>query len=185
MCLPNFIRFEEVPETNPITGYRIWRLKNYRLFSDVTPYEWTRIVEGPHKVERENSGIYAYSKYTYMIDDWNPWVYDYCCYKYFYDYCCHKYYSQKYYSYRSFEDYSKKYRIAGIIHQYGNTAIHENGQRSEYAKIVRLFSIRESDSIKDEGFMDWIRSLNRGVEALALRFSCEVQSLQNFLEEQI
>ena len=25
MCLPDFIEFKDIPESNPLTGYRTWR----------------------------------------------------------------------------------------------------------------------------------------------------------------
>src|SRR3990167_5608980 len=47
---------------------------------------------------------------------------------------------------------NNKYYIGGIIYQWGNTAIHKIGQRSEYAKIDTIFNIREGDTKGPEAF---------------------------------
>ena len=67
MCLPDFVKFAQIEESDPITGYRIWRdqIKDNSLIlkSELVDYKWLNKIQGPIKVLEENSGIYAYIYY--------------------------------------------------------------------------------------------------------------------------
>lgn len=53
MCLPNFIEFRQIEESNPLIGYRTWKnlIKNDNLIlkSEYQEYEWNKL-EGPHEI---------------------------------------------------------------------------------------------------------------------------------------
>lgn len=80
---------------------------------------------------------------------------------------CQVYYCHKNYNYDYNIDYRNYYYIGGIIKQYGRVAIHKIGQRSEYAKINTLFTIRKSDASGQKEFLDWIDIFNQKVEDIA------------------
>lgn len=153
MCLPNFIKFKKIPESNPIVGYRSWRVNIENpdnLISLYSDYNWNSNI-GRHNVNNFNSGIYAYN---FMYTD------------YYYNY----YYNNNnnyYYNY-------------GIIHQYGKVAIHKDGQRSEYCKIITLFTIRKSDAKGPKEFLDWIDNFNPVIEKLAKKYKCNTMHYQDF-----
>lgn len=154
MCLPDFERFEQVKRVNALTGYRIWKnpIKDSNvLLSAYQNYNWKK-VEGPHKVENKDSGIYAYN------NNYNNYY--------------NNYYKRNYYN----------YYIIGIIKQYGKVAIHKTGQRSQYARIDTLFSIRELYTKGPKKFLDWIKIFNKRIEDISKIYDCKVISWQDFLE---
>jgi hypothetical protein len=59
-------------------------------------------------------------------------------------------------------------------------AIHKKGQRSEYARVKILFSIRESDAEGPEEFLNWIKIFNERINYLAKEYDCEIISWQDF-----
>ena len=69
-----------------------------------------------------------------------------------------------------------------IIIQYGRIAIHSSGQRSEYAKIDSLFSIRESDAIGSIEFINRVKLFNKHIEDIAKVYECKVITWQDFIE---
>ena len=163
MCLPYFERFDNISEDDPLIGYRNWRLpisNPITLISENQKYDWIKVIEGPHEVKDSNSGIYAYN--NYYNNDYNYYNYNYS-YNYNYYYNC--------------------YNIAGIIKQWGKVAIHKIGQRSEYAKIDTLFTIRESDAKGPKKFLDWIKNFNPVIEKLAKKYECKTISRQDFNEK--
>jgi hypothetical protein len=166
MCLPDFFEFKVIRKDNPLIGYRNWRMKNGILRSECMNYEWNKVVEGPHKVAEADSGIYAYNNNNYNY-------YNYYYYNYNYN---NNYYNYNYYNYYYY------YYIAGIIHQYGRTAIHKIGQRSTYARIKTLFTIRKSDAIGPEKFLNWIEKFNNEIIELAKKFEAETMHWQDFIE---
>ena len=85
---------------------------------------------------------------------------------------------------RTRANYNYSYNLNGIIHQFGNTAIHKTGQRSECAKINILFNIRESDAIGSEAFIKWIKIFNLKISQIAIKYNCKVISYQDFIESQ-
>jgi hypothetical protein len=169
MCLPDFERFDNILESNPLIGYRNWRLiiKNPTiLISENQDYNWNKVIEGPHKVKNSNSGIYAYNYYN----NYNNY-YNYCNY-YYNNYNYNNYYNYCNYYYNNY-NYNNNYCISGVIKQYGRVAIHKIGRRSEYAKIDRLFTVRETDAKGPKEFLDWIKLFNLIVKNLAERYECE------------
>src|SRR5688572_7186781 len=61
MCLTDFKEFKTIRKSNPLIGYRTWRLtREGVLLSEYKDYKWKKTIEGPHKVTEKNSGIYAY-----------------------------------------------------------------------------------------------------------------------------
>jgi hypothetical protein len=166
MCLPNFIEYKEVLESNPIIGYRSWQnsYSKLDLKSLHQNYIW-KAIEGPHLVLERDSGIYSYNYY---------------CYNYYY----YNYYYNEYYNRYNRYNNNYNYIIGGIIHQWGKVAVHENGYRSEYAKIIKLFTIRKSDAEGPENFLDWIDRFNKIIESIAEKYNCTTISWQDFLESQ-
>ena len=158
MCLPNYIETKIIDESNPMIGYRNWKLpfRSNKLKSSSVEYEWSEI-EGPHIIKEDNSGIYAYSNYNYNYSNYN------------YD---NNYYANNYYN------------LSGIIKQWGRVAVHESGQRSEYAKIVTLFTIRESDMRGDDKFQSWVIDFNKTIKVVAEQYKCDTISYQDFLDSQ-
>ena len=75
---------------------------------------------------------------------------------------------------------NNNYSIFGIIKQYGKVAIHKTGQRSEYAKIDILFSIRELDAKGAEKFLDWIKEFNLIITNLSKEYECKTIHWQDF-----
>ena len=156
MCLFNFIKFEQIEEENALMGYRNWRLSINEalvLKSESQEYTWLPIISGPHEVLESNSGIYAYN------------------------------YNYNNYYYNNNNYYYNNYNISGIIKQYGKTAIHKIGQRSEYAKIDKLFTIRLSDAIEEERFLAWAKEFNTRIEEVAKLYEASTISWQDFIEE--
>ncbi len=174
MCLPNLIENRIININTPIVGYRNWLLpiNNGELLKSLNQnYEWNQIIEGPHEVLESNSGIYSYNNNNY----YNNYYYNYGCNNNYYNYYDYNYgCNNNYYNYY--------YNIGGIIHQWGNVAIHKNGYRSEYAKIVKLFSIRESDAKGPIKFINWIKQFNKRIDELSKKYECEVISWQDFIE---
>ena len=163
MCLPNYIETKIIDESNPMIGHRNWKLlfKSNKLKSTYIEYEWSEI-EGPHIIKEKDSGIYAYSNYNY------------------YNYNYYNYYSNNYnYSNNYYYNY---YIIGGIIKQWGRVAVHESGQRSEYAKIVTLFTIRESNMRGDDKFQSWVIDFNKTIKVVAEQYKCDTISYQDFLD---
>jgi len=72
------------------------------------------------------------------------------------------------------------YHVAGIIHQYGKVAIHEIGYRSQYAKIIKLFTIKESDAKSSPEFIQWISKFNELIRS----FGIETVHYQDFVESE-
>ncbi len=159
MCLPDFVEFKDIKEDNPLIGYRTWRntIKSLNLKSENQDYIWTSPIDGPHEVLNKNSGLYAYN-YNYNNNNYN----------YIYNYY--------YYNYNN--------NLSGIILQYGKAAIHKDGQRSEYAKIKTLFTIRESDAKGPDKFLVWIRDFNNHIKEIAEKYQCDTMHWQDFLESQ-
>jgi hypothetical protein len=172
MCLPDFKEFKQIEKNNPLVGYQVWKNKikdSNILVSPLQDYEWKNQIEGPYEVLDSNSGIDAYNNnnnynyYYYNNNNYNNNYYNYY------------YYHYHYYNYNY-------YYIAGIIHQYGKTAIHLIGQRSEYVKIDTLFSIRKLDAEGPKEFLDWIDIFNKRVDDIANRYQAKVISWQDFNE---
>ncbi len=166
MCLPDFVEFKQIKEENALIGYRNWRLpiKNPTiLISENQDYEWHKMIEGPHEITKQNSGIYAYNYY------------------YNYNYNYYYYYN---YNYNYYYNYYYNYNIVGVIKQYGKVGVHQIGQRSEYAKINKLFTIRESDAKGTQEFLDWIKKFNVIIIELSKKYECEIISWQDFLENE-
>jgi hypothetical protein len=72
--------------------------------------------------------------------------------------------------------------LSGIIKQYGRIAIHKIGQRSEYAKIEDIFTIRESDAKGPEKFIAWISNFNSHIKSIANRYNANTIHWQDFIE---
>lgn len=169
MCLPDFKEFKQIEKTNPLIGYRSWKLSIHNpaiLKSEHQKYDWNNIIEGPHVVTDSNSGIYAYN-YNYSNN------YNYNNYYYSNNYNNNYNYSNKNYN---------NYYMSGIINQYGRVAIHRTGQRSEYAKINKIFTIRESDAKGPKEFLDWISKFNFIIVELAKKYECETINWQDFAQ---
>ena len=88
-------------------------------------------------------------------------------------------YNNNYYNYNN--NYNNYY-ISGIILQYGRTAIHRDGQRSEYARMKTLFLIKESDTEGSEESIIWIKEFNKRINDLALVYECDTITWQDFKE---
>src|SRR5579859_5538605 len=166
MCLPDFIKIEQVSEDKTLTGYRNWRnliSGSLNLHSSNQNYIW--LPEGEKtEVKDNNSGYYSYNNYNNY-------------YNYYYHY--YNYYNNNYYNY----NYNNYYYIAGIIKQYGKVAIHNTGYRSEYAKIDTLFKIRFSDAEGSDNFLRWINEVfNPRIEAIAEYYKCKTMNWQDFIE---
>ena len=162
MCLPDFIEFQQINEENALTGYRNWKLSlnNLTRFkSETIDFQWNKVIEGPHEVLDSNSGIYAYNNNYYNNNNNN------------YD-------NNNNYNYNN-NNYNYNYYAAGIIKQWGKTGIHKIGQRSEFAKIDILFTIRESDAKGPDKFLSWIKQFNRIIEDLAKFYECKTMSWQD------
>jgi hypothetical protein len=144
MCLPDFIEFKQIEESNPITGYRGWKLKfgGLELRSINQDYIW-KAIEGPHVVLDKDSGLYSYN------------------------------YNYKYYRYYNNYNY-KYCDIFGIIKQWGKVAVHKTGYRSEYAKIDTLFKIQESNAIGPKEFINRIGEFHKLIEKVADIYGCKV-----------
>jgi hypothetical protein len=173
MCLPDFVEFDNVIESEALIGYRSWRngIKDSLILeSENQKYKWSKI-EGPHEVKQENSGIYNYNYYNYNY-------YNYNYYNNNYNY---KNYNYKNYNYKN---YNNSYNLSGIIKQWGKVAIHKTGYRSEYAKIDTLFSIRELDAQGIKEFLDWIKIFNARIEQIAEKYECKVMAYQDFIESE-
>ena len=208
MCLPDFIEFKNIDESTPMIGYRNWRLPakgdSLILISESLNYNWDKIIEGPHKVKNSNSGIYAYNNYNY--NNYNNY-YNYNYYNNYYNYNYNNYnnnynyynnnncnnnnnynnynYNYNYYNnYNNYNDNYNYYNNSGVIQQYGKTAVHKNGQRSEYAKIKTLFTIRKQYAQGPREFLGWIDIFNNRIEAVAKRYNAETVNYQDFIESQ-
>ncbi len=172
MCLPDFIKFDQVAEDTPLIGYRIWRNKikanSLILKSENRNYDWSKI-EGPHEIKAENSGIYAYNYYNNNNYNYNNYYYN-----NYYNY----YNNYNYYNYF----FNNNYNLFGIINQWGKVALHKIGQRSEYAKIKTLFTIRESDASGPEEFIKWIDKSNSHIKEIASTYDTDTISWQDFIE---
>jgi len=170
MCLPDFVEFKKIKKSEALIGYRNWWLNikdSIKLKSDSRDYFWDKTIEGPHKVEKENSGIYSYNNY----------------YNNFYNYSNYYNYNNNYNNYNNYYyNYKNYYNISGIIHQYGKVAIHRKGYRSQYAIINTLFTISESDAKGPKEFLDWIKVFNSNIETLAKKYKCKTEHYQDFLE---
>lgn len=184
MCLPDFEKFDSISEANALTGYRNWRLSienPINLISENQNYDWIRVIEGPHEVKDSNSGIYAYNNnYTYTYNNNNNNNYNYDNYNY-YTYTYNNTYNNYTYNNYIYTYNNNNYSIAGIINQYGKVAIHKIGQRSEYARIITLFTIRESDAKGQEEFLDWIKKFNLFIAELAKKYECKTIHYQDFI----
>ena len=155
MCLPNFKEFKRIPKNKSLIGFKSWRLNikdPIELISESRDYKWNKIIEGPHQVKDVDSGIYAYN------------------------YNNNNYYNNNYNN----NYYYNNYYIKGIIHQYGKTAIHKDGQRSQYAKIITLFTIRESDAAGPDKFIDWIKEFNQVINQLTLKYKANTIHFQDY-----
>ena len=164
MCLPDFVEFKRVKKSEPIVGYRVWIVSikdTLQLMSEAKEYVWQPSV-GRHKVLESNSGIYAYNNNYDYYNNYNN--------------------NYDYYDNNNYDNNNYYYYIRGVIHQYGKVAIHQVGQRSEYAKIVTLFTIRESDARGPKEFLDWIRIFNQKVIGLAKMYKCNTIHYQDFVE---
>lgn len=84
------------------------------------------------------------------------------------------------YAYNNYNNYN----IFGVIKQYGKVAIHKIGQRSEYAVINTLFTIRKEDARGPQEFLNWIDTFNKNIIELAKRFECKTMHYQDFIESQ-
>jgi hypothetical protein len=186
VCLPDFKRFEQIDENNPLTGYRVWRIeiKNpTNLISENLNYRWIRIIEGPHEIKETDSGIYSYNnRYNYFdkyYNNDNNYSYNDDNDNNNYTYNKHnRYYNCNYnYNYNYKNSY---YYIVGIIHQWGRVAIHERKCRSEYAKIITLFTIREIDAEGSMEFTNWIREFNEMISKLANKYEANTMHWQDF-----
>ena len=157
MCLPAFHEFKQIDKNNLLIGYRSWRnlilQESLILKSEYQDYEW-KTEEGPHLVLNQNSGIYSYNYYNNNN---------------YYDNYHYHYYYQSYY-----------YYISGIISHWGNTAIHETGYRSEYAKINSLFTIRELDAVGPKDFINWIKLYNEKINKIAEKYECNTIYWQDY-----
>jgi len=165
MCLPDFIEFKQIDESEAVTGYRNWRnsIRNDEtLFSENQDYKWSKF-EGPHLVKSEDSGIYSYNYYSYN----NNYSYN---------------YSYKYSNYYYNNNYSNYYNMPGIIKQWGKVAIHIAGYRSEYAKIETLFNIKEISVVGSNEFLEWVGKFNIKISKLAEIYECNVISWQDFID---
>jgi hypothetical protein len=183
MCLPDFKRFEKIKESEALIGYRNWRLSGINpttLISEYQDYRWNKIIEGPHIVKYNDSGIYAYNNnndynYNYNND---------------YNYNNSDHDNNNYYNYNNNNNYNEynynyyyNYILYGVIKQYGRVAIHEVGQRSQYAEIKTLFTIRELDATGPKEFLDWIKfDFNPIIIELSKKYKCKTQHLQDFIE---
>ena len=177
MCLPDFKEFKQIDKSSPLIGYKTWRNKKNSLIltSEYQDYSWNKL-EGPHEVLEINSGIYAYNNYNY---NYNNYSYNYSNYNYNYSYNnSHSNYSNYNYS------YGNNYYISGIISQWGKVAIHSEGQRSEYAKVKTLFTIRKSDASGTKEFLDWIDIFNKHIEDIAKEYECNTIPYQDFIDSQ-
>lgn len=183
MCLPNFERFDNISEDKALVGYRSWRLsvKNpANLISEAQDYNWDKVIEGPHEVKDKDSGIYAYNNYNYY-DNYNNYNY---YYNYNYNNDNYYNYNYNYYNYDNYNYNYDNYKIFGIINQYGKVAIHKIGQRSEYARITKFFTIRELDARGLEKFLIWIKNFNLIIIELAKKYECNTIHYQDFIEGQ-
>jgi hypothetical protein len=171
MCLPDFKEFKQIPENSPLIGYRTWKTSvrddSYLLKSEFQDYHWNKL-EGPHEVLKVNSGIYAYNNYYNYYNNYNNYNNN-----YYYYYNNNNNY---YYYYNNNNNY-----LAGIIHQWGKTAIHSMGQRSEYAKIDTLFSIRKLDAKGPKEFLDWTKIFNEKINKIAEFYGAKVITWQDFI----
>lgn len=168
MCLPDFVKFENIKQENAVIGYRNWKLeiKSSKLYSTYRNYEWNKVIDGPHEVKNSDSGIYSYYNYNYRYSNNN-------------------YYNsnKNNYNYNNRYNYNYKYNhISGIIFQYGKTAIHKEGYRSEYAIIKSFFTIRESDALDSKEFKRWINKFNKQINDLAIKFNATTIRWQDFVE---
>jgi hypothetical protein len=191
MCLPNFEKFINVDQSKGLTGYRTWRLRIKEpaiLLSEFQEYKWDKIIEGPHKVKDINSGIYAYNNdhnnyyhnnYYYNNYYYNNYYSNYYKYNYNYNNDHYNYYNNYNNNYNN-NYYNNYNNINGIISQYGRVAIHKTGQRSEYAKISKLFTIRRLDAQGPKEFLSWIDKFNRIIANLASKYQCETCTWQDF-----
>ena len=175
MCLPDFIGYKQIEEFNSLIGYRFWRNKltdnSLILMSEHRDYNWNKL-EGPHEVKEKDSGIYAYNYYNYYSNN-------YYNNNYYYNYYNNYNYNNNYNNYYNNYNYNN---ILGIILQYGKVAIHSSGQRSEYAKIKTLFSIRESDAQGSQKFLNWIKIFNKKIEVISKIYEYDVISWQDYNE---
>ncbi len=174
MCLPDFIKFDQVSEENNLIGYRTWRnaIKDSSMIlkSESQNYNWSKI-EGPHEIKAENSGIYAnnyYNNYNYYNKNHN----------YYNNYKNYNYYNK---NYNYYYNYNYNY-LSGIINQWGKVALHKIGQRSEYAKVKTIFTIRESDAKGPEEFLKWIVKFNSHIKEIANAYDADTISWQDFYE---
>ena len=173
MCLPDFQEFKQVLKKDAITGYRNWLLPIRETGGHITllrSVNQSFIYDkrngcGRHKVTEDNSGIYAYNYNNYHNNNYNNYYYD---------------NNNNYYYHNNNNYYYYYYYVAGIIKQYGKVAIHLTGQRSEYAIIDTLFTIRKSDAIGPPDFLNWIDIFNSRIEKLADYYNCKTINYQDF-----
>ena len=173
MCLPDFIGFKDIPESEALTGYRGWRimiLDPSNLISETQDYVWKSKLTS-HKVTDRDSGIYSYNNY-------NNYNYNNIYYNIYNKY--NNIYKNYNYNNNIYNNYN--YNNYGIILQWGRVAIHKMGYRSEFAKIQILFTIRESDAVGPQEFHDWIKKFNRIVKKLALKYNCGTMYYQDFIK---
>lgn len=88
------------------------------------------------------------------------------------------------YAYNYYNYHNNYNNLSGIIHQWGKVAIHSTDQRSEYAKIVTLFTIRESDARGSKEFKDWIGKFNQHIKDIAKKYNCNTIHYQYFIDSQ-
>lgn len=170
MCLPNFIEFKQIDETNSLIGYRTWKnpVNKFILKSEYQDYTWKKI-EGPHEIKLNNSGIYAYNYYYYK---------HYNHYNHYYNNNNYNDYNDNDYNY--YYNYNDYY-LQGIIKQWGKVAVHKNGNRSEFAIIHKLFTIRRSDAQGTKEFLNWIVKFNEHVELIAKEYNVTTIHWQDFI----
>jgi len=179
MCLPDFIEFKQIDESNSLIGYRNWRnlVENSLILkSENQNYEWNKL-EGPHEVKPENSGIYSYNNYN----NYYNYYYNYNNYYYDHNYNYNNYYDHNH-DHNNYYNYNNNIYLNGIINQWGKVAIHKLGYRSEYAKINTLFSIRELDMKGPKEFQNWIKIFNERINQIAEKYECKIISWQDFKE---
>jgi len=156
MCLPNFVEFIQIGEKDAMVGYRVW--KNIIKEDNLT-------LLSEHRQYKNKDGMvkrYEWNKLEgpHEVKIMNSGIY------------AHNYYH--------YYDNNNYYILLGIILQYGKTAIHRAGQRSQFAKISILFNIRESDAKGPVEFLNWIKKFNNKISLIAEKYGCEVISWQDF-----
>lgn len=164
MCLPNFLRFEDVVEENALTGYRTWRASiegELILQSEYQEYIWDSPPPAVVVLESD-SGYYSYN------------------YNNNYNYYNHNH--NNYNNYNHYNNYKHNYNHYGIVKHFGKVAIHKTGYRSENIRIDTLFTIRESDATGSKDFLAWIPLFNTRVRQIAEKYKAKTEHYQDFLE---